>query len=51
MFNLFSRAAFVTFFLLGAAPAPRGTATPGRLNEISEANQMGIVGPVPDTYL
>jgi quercetin dioxygenase-like cupin family protein len=47
--NLFSPAAMVGFFQ-DLAEAD-GTATPERLNEISEAHHMGIVGPVPDTYL
>lgn len=49
--NLFSPAAMVTFFEQLAEAEASGTATPGRLNEISEANLMGILGPVPDTYL
>jgi quercetin dioxygenase-like cupin family protein len=49
--NLFSPAAMVGFFEQLAEAEANGTATPERLNEISEANHMGIVGPVPDTYL
>jgi quercetin dioxygenase-like cupin family protein len=49
--NLFSPAAMVGFFEQLAEAEAHGTATPERLNEISEANHMGILGPVPDTYL
>ena len=49
--NLFSPAAMVGFFEQLAEAEANGTATPERLDEISEASNMGIVGPVPDTYL
>jgi quercetin dioxygenase-like cupin family protein len=49
--NLFSPGAMVGFFEQLAEAEANGTATPERLNEVSEANHMGIVGPVPDTYL
>jgi quercetin dioxygenase-like cupin family protein len=49
--NLFSPAAMVGFFEELAAAEANGTATPERLSEISERNHMGIIGPVPDTYL
>lgn len=49
--NLFSPAAMVGFFEELAAAEANGTATPERLDEISERNHMGIIGPVPDTYL
>ena len=49
--NLFSPAAMVEFFEELAEAEANGTATPERLREISERNRMGIVGPVPDTYL
>jgi hypothetical protein len=41
----------VNFFEELAEAEADGTATPDRLAEISERNHMGIVGPVPDTYL
>ena len=49
--NLFSPASMVGFFQELAGAEADGTATPERLNEISEANHMVVVGPVPDTYL
>ena len=49
--NLFSPAAMVGFFEELAQAEAKGTATPEVLGEISERNHMGIVGPVPDTYL
>ncbi len=49
--NLFSPAAMVGFFERLAEAEANGTATPERLHEISEANHMGILGPVPDAYL
>jgi quercetin dioxygenase-like cupin family protein len=49
--NLFSPAAMIGFFEELAEAEANGTATPERLGEISERNHMGIVGPVPDTYL
>jgi hypothetical protein len=49
--NLFSPAAMVGFFEELAEAEARGTPTPELLGEISERNHMGIVGPVPDTYL
>jgi mannose-6-phosphate isomerase-like protein (cupin superfamily) len=49
--NLFSPAAMVGFFEELAEAEANGEATPERLAEISERNHMGIVGPVPDTYL
>lgn len=49
--NLFSPAAMVGFFEALADAEADGTATPERLAEISEQHHMGIVGPVPDSYL
>jgi quercetin dioxygenase-like cupin family protein len=49
--NLFSPAAMVGFFEELAEAEANGTATSERLGEISERNNMGVVGPVPDTYL
>jgi mannose-6-phosphate isomerase-like protein (cupin superfamily) len=49
--NLFCPAAMVGFFEQLAEAESNGTPTPEHLQEISEANHMGIVGPVPDTYL
>lgn len=49
--NLFSPAAMVGFFEELAEAEANGTATPERLGEISERNHMGIVGPVPESYL
>jgi quercetin dioxygenase-like cupin family protein len=49
--NLFAPAAMVGFFEELATAEANGTATPERLSEIGERNHMGIVGPVPDTYL
>ena len=49
--NLFSPAAMVGFFVELAEAEAKGTATPELLSEISDRNHMGIVGPVPDTYL
>ena len=49
--NLFSPAAMVGFFEDLAEAEANGTATSDRLSEISEINHMGIVGPVPGTYL
>lgn len=49
--NLFSPAAMVGFFEELAEAEAKGPATPQVLGEISERNHMGIVGPVPDTYL
>jgi quercetin dioxygenase-like cupin family protein len=49
--NLFSPAAMVGFFEELAGAEADGTATAERLTEISERSHMGIVGPVPETYL
>ena len=49
--NLFSPAAMVSFFEELAAAEANGTATIEVLTHISDRNGMGIVGPVPDTYL
>ena len=49
--NLFSPAAMVGFFEDLAEADANGTATHALLGEISERHHMGIVGPVPDTYL
>ena len=49
--NIFSPAAMVGFFEELADAETDGTATPELLGHISERHQMGIVGPVPDTYL
>jgi quercetin dioxygenase-like cupin family protein len=49
--NLFTPAAMVGFFEELAEAESNGTATPELLAHISERNGMGIVGPVPDTYL
>lgn len=49
--NLFSPSAMVGFFEELAEAEALGTATPELLGEISERNHMGVVGPVPDTYL
>lgn len=49
--NLFSPAAMVGFFEDLAEAEANGMATPDLLKEISEKHHMGIVGPVPDTYL
>jgi mannose-6-phosphate isomerase-like protein (cupin superfamily) len=49
--NLFSPAAMVGFFEELATAEANGTATPELLDEISARNHMGIVGPVPDSYL
>lgn len=48
--NLFSPAAMVGFFEQLAEAETNGSATPERLEEISEANDRGIVGPVLGTY-
>ena len=47
----FSPAAMVGFFEELAEAESKGTATPELLSHISERNGMGIIGPVPDTYL
>lgn len=49
--NLFSPAAMVGFFEELAEAEANGTATPELLSHISERHAMGIVGPVPETYL
>src|SRR3954452_21002783 len=49
--NLFTPTAMVGFFEQLAEAEANGTATPERLQEISETNHMAIIGPVPDTYL
>jgi quercetin dioxygenase-like cupin family protein len=49
--NIFSPAAMVGFFEELAEAEASGTATPELLSHISERNGMGIVGPVPETYL
>lgn len=49
--NVFSPAAMVGFFEELAEAEANGLATPRLLDEISERNHMGIVGPVPDLYL
>ncbi len=49
--NLFSPAAMVGFFEELAEAEANGTATPELLDEICERNHMGVVGPVPETYL
>jgi quercetin dioxygenase-like cupin family protein len=49
--NIFSPAAMVGFFEELAEAEANGTATPEALSLISERHDMGIVGPVPDTYL
>ena len=41
----------VGFFEQLSAAEAHGEVTPEMLNEISEANNMEVVGPVPDTYL
>jgi mannose-6-phosphate isomerase-like protein (cupin superfamily) len=49
--NLFSPAAMVRFFEQLAEAERNGTATPELLDAIAHANEMEIVGPVPDSYL
>ena len=49
--NLFAPAAMIGFFEELASAEANGTATPELLSEISARNHMGIVGPVPETYL
>ena len=49
--NIFSPAAMVGFFEELAEAEANGTASPELLTHISERHQMGIVGPVPETYL
>jgi mannose-6-phosphate isomerase-like protein (cupin superfamily) len=49
--NIFSPGAMVGFFEELADAETQGTATPEMLDEISERNAMGILGPVPETYL
>jgi mannose-6-phosphate isomerase-like protein (cupin superfamily) len=50
--NIFTPAAMVGFFEDLADAEMKGlVTTPGLLDEISERNHMGIVGPVPETYL
>lgn len=49
--NIFSPAAMVGFFEDLAEAEANGTATPELLGQISESPKMGIVGPVPKTYL
>jgi quercetin dioxygenase-like cupin family protein len=49
--NIFSPAAMVGFFEELADAEANGTATPELLGHISERYEMGIVGPVPETYL
>ena len=49
--NLFSPAAMVGFFEELPEAEAKGTPPPELLGEISERNHMGIVGPVPETYL
>lgn len=49
--NIFSPSAMVGFFEELAEAEANGTATPELLSHISERYEMGMVGPVPDTYL
>ncbi len=49
--NIFSPAAMVGFFEDLAEAEAEGTATLELLSLISERHEMGIVGPVPETYL
>ena len=49
--NIFSPAAMVGFFEELARGEANGTATTELLSQISERYEMGIVGPVPNTYL
>jgi mannose-6-phosphate isomerase-like protein (cupin superfamily) len=49
--NIFSPAAMVGFFEELADAEANGTATPELLSHISERYGMGIVGPVPESYL
>ena len=49
--NIFSPAAMVGFFEELADAEANGTATPEALSQISERHDMGIVGPVPASYL
>lgn len=49
--NIFSPAAMVGFFEELAEAEANGTASPELLTHISERHAMGIVGPVPETYL
>lgn len=49
--NIFSPAAMVGFFEELAEAEANGTATPELLGHISDRHGMGIVGPVPETYL
>jgi len=49
--NIFSPAAMVGFFEELATAEADGVATSELLGHISERYEMGIVGPVPDTYL
>jgi quercetin dioxygenase-like cupin family protein len=49
--NLFSPAAMVGFFEELSDAEVAGNATPELLDEIAARHGMGIVGPVPDSYL
>jgi mannose-6-phosphate isomerase-like protein (cupin superfamily) len=49
--NIFCPAAMIGFFEELAEAQANGTATTELLSHISERYGMGIVGPVPDTYL
>jgi hypothetical protein len=49
--NLFSPAAMVGFFEELSAAEASGQVTPELLDVIASRNHMGVVGPVPDTYL
>lgn len=49
--NLFTPAAMVGFFEDLSTAEAAGTATPEILDEIAARHHMGVVGPVPDSYL
>ena len=49
--NLFAPGAMVGFFEDLALAESEGRATPEELERIAEAHGMGVLGPVPETYL
>jgi hypothetical protein len=51
LLDIFAPAAMVGFFEQLSEAEMRGGATVEVLAEIAERHEMGILGPVPDTYL
>lgn len=49
--NLFAPSAMVGFFEALAEAEAGGVATPALLEQIAEAHDMEVLGPVPETYL